>query len=77
MKTIIIIIAVASALSACTSTSKYVNIAGHPYKTELGCNREKPIGKFDVKCDEPRLGFSGFSPDIIVPQVGGFGNSGE
>lgn len=60
------------ALASCTTTSSVATtIDGHPYRTKANCQRVEPLGKFDPKCDEPLVGFKGFSPDIIVPQVGG------
>lgn len=72
----------AGTMASCTTAAGHgvpakneIQIDGHPYKSVKGCERKAPIGKFDSKCDIPVVGFSGFSPDTIVPQIGGGGFS--
>ena len=61
-------IAVALVLSAfillgCQSQSYQtmgVHLAGHSFRSIPGCVRTEPIGKFDAKCDYPRIGYRDF-----------------
>lgn len=64
---------VALSLASCaTASTKSVNVPGHPYRTDPDCKRTQPLGKFDEKCDEPKLGFKGFSaPPNMTPAIGG------
>jgi hypothetical protein len=70
------------ALAGCTKTSYETvrsgeyQIAGHPYKTAIDCERTAPVGKFDGKCDIPVVGWRGAEGmQTIVPQGGGGGAS--
>ncbi|MBA8881638.1 hypothetical protein [Phyllobacterium myrsinacearum] len=57
------------AITGCSTTGtfeahdKYEYVAGYAFKTNLSCERKTPKDQFDRKCDYPRLGFKGFSPD--------------
>lgn len=51
-------------------------IAGHPYKTAIGCKRKKPVGKFDGRCDIPLIGYRGFYDPSTIIQSGGAGGFG-
>lgn len=58
-----------AAIKSSTSTRTY-QIAGHPYRSDIDCERKAPIGKFDARCDHPLLGYKNFS-EPVVPLVGG------
>ncbi|MBD9544309.1 hypothetical protein IB276_33220 [Ensifer sp. ENS04] len=75
----LLLVPVLLALASCatTETTSSISVEGHPYKTTAGCKRDKPLGKFDPKCDHPIVGFRGFNGgDVIVPQVGAPGGFG-
>lgn len=66
-------------LASCTTTSNSgtYQIANHPYRTAVNCERKAAIGQFDLRCDVPLLGYRGFNGgDVIVPQVGAPGGFG-
>ncbi|WP_454856792.1 hypothetical protein [Rhizobium binxianense] len=65
MKVSIAILLVCSAVTGC-STDRYVDVPGHPFKTNPCCRRTKPIGEFDPRCDAPKLGFKDFCPPPVV-----------
>lgn len=46
----------------CAQTSRYVSVAGYAYQTDPACKRSQPPSEFDLRCDAPKLGFSGFTP---------------
>lgn len=71
-----ILAAAAMTLGACTTTDTTYQLAGHPYKTEVGCARKAPIGKFDRDCDHPTLGYRSFSQDTGVGISGTPGSGG-
>ena len=78
MKVGLILAAMSLVAMSCTSTSEWmdVHVAGHPFGTDLGCRRTKPLGTFDPVCDHPRLGYrGGGDPSIPVHSSarGGFG----
>ncbi|MBP1887031.1 hypothetical protein J2Z50_005334 [Ensifer mexicanus] len=65
------------ALVSCTAVTGSIEstpgthqIAGHPYRTMNDCVRKAPVGRFDLKCDVPLLGYRNFSDPTIVPQIG-------
>ena len=70
----IIVTGVSLMMTSCATTSQTVRIAGHPYNTKPDCERERPLGVYDPKCDEPLLGFNGFSP-MQIPLVSGIGGT--
>ena len=59
------VFAAAISLSARVSTQKVSSVE---------CVRTAPIGKFDERCDEPKLGFKG-SFETITVQSGGVSGS--
>jgi hypothetical protein len=66
MKKLILIISFSVAVASCSQATRYVEFAEHPYRTDPNCQRTEPIGKFDQKCDDPHVGFKGFSPPPTV-----------
>jgi hypothetical protein len=78
MKKILAVVAVSLLVANCSATTQTtaVQIAGYPFKTEADCQRTKPIGMFDPKCDHPRLGYRGFSDPTIGIQAGAPGGLG-
>lgn len=65
------------AVTGCTSDRIAVHVAGHPFATDLDCQRTKPVGTFDAECDHPKLGYrGGHDPTIGIPSIGrgGFGH---
>lgn len=65
MKHIVIMLA-ALAMNGCVNTAPYVNVAGHPYKTDPSCKRTQPLGKFDLKCDCPTVGYRGSCTQVAT-----------
>ena len=65
MKSFAIILAVAVSISGCVSQTRYVQVPGHPFKTDPACKRNRPLGKYDEKCDCARVGFEGFCPNMV------------
>ncbi|ACP25183.1 hypothetical protein NGR_c14040 [Sinorhizobium fredii NGR234] len=66
-----------ASLASCTTITGSIEsepgshqIAGHPYRTLNDCVRRGPVGRFDLKCDVPLLGYRNFSDPTIVPQSG-------
>lgn len=73
----VLFLAAAIAVSGCTSSRKALRIAGHPFATDLDCQRSKPLGTFDAECDHPKLGYrGGHDPTIAISSIGrgGFGH---
>lgn len=65
-------------LSACAATSqssKYVEVAGHSFKTDPNCVRSVAPDKFDEKCDHPKLGFKGDVFGTMSIAAGGISGS--
>lgn len=66
-------------LAACSTTankpSKYVEVAGHSFKTDPNCARKVAPTKFDEKCDEPKLGFKGDVFGTMAISAGGISGS--
>jgi hypothetical protein len=59
-----------------TSLSTAVLIAGQAFETKADCQRTKSMDIFDPKCDQPRLGYDGFSDPTIGTQTGAPGGLG-
>lgn len=78
MKKILAVVAVSLVVANCSATTQTtaVQIGGHPFKTKAACQRTKPIGMFDPKCDDPKLGYAGFSDPTIRIQTGAPGGLG-
>jgi heat shock protein HslJ len=78
MKKILAVVAVSLLVANCSATTQTtsVQIGGHPFKTTADCQRIKPIGTFDPKCDHPRLGYGDFSDPTIRTQTGAPGGLG-
>ncbi|TDW20484.1 hypothetical protein EV128_125114 [Rhizobium azibense] len=83
MKKIVLLAALAVAVSSCANAADYkvvrsgeYQIAGHPYKSATDCVRTAPVGKFDRRCDIPVVGFRGFSDPTVGVQSGGIGGFG-
>ncbi|NKK53025.1 hypothetical protein E0H35_24015 [Rhizobium leguminosarum bv. viciae] len=36
------------------------------FRTDPCCRRTKPIGKFDARCDAPKLGYKNFCPPPVI-----------
>lgn len=62
MKTLFSIFFACAMIVASVQTSRYVIVPGYAYKTDPSCERRQPPSEFDVRCDAPLLGFSGFTP---------------
>ncbi|WP_163268269.1 hypothetical protein [Chelativorans alearense] len=56
-------------LAGCTQTIGSIAVGDQAYKTDPACERTKPLGQYDEKCDTPRLGFKDFSPWTTVPRM--------
>ena len=78
MKKILAVVAVSLLVANCSATtqSTAVQIGGHPFKTKADCQRTKSIGMFDPNCDQPKLGYGGFSDPTIRTQTGAPGGLG-
>lgn len=59
---VLIVASLGLVLAGCVSGNSCVSLPGHTYKTEPGCKRHEPLGKFDPSCDCPSKGYKGFSP---------------
>ena len=74
MKNLISSCAALLLLAGCSTYNPGVTVAGHPYRTDPGCKRTKPLGKFDEKCDHPRLGWRGAEGGASGMVPGGIGD---
>lgn len=62
MKTFFTAVLACAVTAGCMESSRYVSLSGYAYQTDPTCIRRQPPWKFDPRCDEPILGFSGFTP---------------
>jgi hypothetical protein len=65
MKNCVFALALTVGIAGCAQTTRSIEAPGHPYKTDPTCRRGQPVGRFDQKCDYPRLGYRGFCPWLI------------
>lgn len=64
---VLVLAALGLTLCGCVSESCYGPPPNHAYKTERGCKRHEPLGKFDPNCDCPVKGYKGFKQPIPCP----------
>ena len=69
MKVSIAILLVCSAITGC-STDRYVDVPGHPFKTNPCCRRTRPIGEFDPRCDALHGGRIAGADRLVIGPVG-------
>lgn len=53
-------------IAGCSQTTGSISTSSSPHTSGPQCHRSVPLGEFDENCDEPRLGFKGFSQPPIV-----------
>ncbi|MDX8449404.1 hypothetical protein [Mesorhizobium captivum] len=58
--------ALLATVAGCSQTTGSIGTSISPHTSGPQCHRSVPLSEFDETCDEPRLGFKGFSPLPIV-----------
>ncbi|TIT91212.1 MAG: hypothetical protein E5W55_20680 [Mesorhizobium sp.] len=58
--------ALLATVAGCSQTTGSIVTSSSPRTSAPQCPRSVPLSEFDKTCDEPRLGFKGFSPLPIV-----------
>ncbi|WP_442088074.1 hypothetical protein [Rhizobium acaciae] len=66
MKISLTILLLSLAATNCSTSDRYGQMESHPFWTDSCCRRTKPIGKFDARCDAPKLGYKNFCPPPVI-----------